>query len=400
MKLSLFTPTNNPVWLTDTFASLRVQNYRNFEWVIVPNSGIRPEDVPEEIAAWEHVRIVPGPQAKNIGQLKRFACDQSHGDVFVELDHDDMLVPGALEHIAEAAKHGGFIYSDDAVFLDDEKLSSHSYAANYGWDSYPIYVYNQYFNATRTFDLTPRALCEVYFAPDHVRCWTREAYYKAGGHDPNLLVADDHDLVCRTYLAGIEFRHTGYCDYLYRMHAKNSVRRYQGDIISLQNENREAYLWRLIDEWCRRKKFRQLDLSECRDYRDMSAMLQGLSGDVGSVRASNCLQYLRPDELGSLLNAVHRALAPGGFLCLRCPSTDGPGAFRPAHRSLWNTETVHCITDRRLAWQLPSYQGGFQRVRCWQEFDDKLAEKRKCPSLCADLMAVKGQRTPGVPYKK
>jgi hypothetical protein len=43
--------------------------------------------------------------------LKRFACEQCAGDMFVELDNDDMLLPHALARIGAAASEGaGFIY--------------------------------------------------------------------------------------------------------------------------------------------------------------------------------------------------------------------------------------------------------------------------------------------------
>lgn len=397
MKLSLFTPTNNPIWLRDLHRSLQVQAYQNFEWVIAVNSGVRLGQIPEEIVRWPHTRIVPGPDVKNIGALKRFACEQCRGDVYVEMDHDDMLVPGALGHIAEAATRGGFIHSDDAVFYDDGKMTPHAYASAYGWESYPFHAYNQRFLATRAFTITPRSLCSVHFAPDHVRAWTREAYAKAGGHDPNLLVADDHDLVCRTYIAGVEFAHTGYCDYLYRMHPYNTVNRYNRQIQDLQAENRDAYLHRLIDEWCRRHNFPTLDLSEFATAKAMEDRLGKQENWFGCVRAVNCLQHLEPAAVGHILDRIHKVLLPDGFLCLECPSTQGPQAFLLHHRSYWNTEVVEHLTDPHVKPLLSTYRGGFERVRCWEDFASKEARERNRPTLYADLVALKGQRAPNSP---
>lgn len=38
-----------------------------------------------------------------------------------------------------------------------------------------------------------------------------------GGHDASLPVTDDHDLLCRTYLAGVKFVHPPRCLYFYRL---------------------------------------------------------------------------------------------------------------------------------------------------------------------------------------
>ncbi len=394
MKLSLFTPTNNTQWLLDTFYSLKAQAYENYEWVIVPNSGKTIADVPPEIVRDPRVRIVTGFNAKNIGALKRFACDSCVGDVFIEMDHDDLLVPGALDNIAAAAKRGGFIYSDVACFKDDNKLTPVVYDASYGWESYELYVYNHYFRATRAFyPVTPRALCEVHYAPDHVRCWTREAYYKAGGHDKNLLVADDHDLVCRTYLAGVKFVHTGHCDYLYRMHPNNSVRRYGQQIQQLQAANRDAYLWRLIDEWCRREGLPFLELKGPRET--LLDKIGKEPNQYGCIKLADCLQTFSPDAAGKLLTAAWNAVVPDGFLCLRCPSTDGRGAYMPSCRSYWNPEVVECLVNRELAPQFRSYRGRLQKVRCWQDFENAGAKERNLLSVYADLCVLKEGRQAG-----
>lgn len=37
-----------------------------------------------------------------------------------------------------------------------------------------------------------------------------------------------------------------------------------------------------------------------------------------------------------LMNAIYRALVPGGWLLTATPSTDGRGAFQDPHCSFWN----------------------------------------------------------------
>ena len=392
MKLSLFTPTNNPQHLAETYDSLKLQGYRNFEWTLVPNGGLQPNAIPEHIRRDPRVVIHPY-EHKHIGALKRYACDRSTGDAFIELDHDDSLVPGALARIAAAFATGaGFVYSDVACFTD-KTLRPHVYAADYGWENYPLRLYNRVFYATRTFPVSARSLCAVHYAPDHVRSWSRAAYYKAGGHDPSLLVADDHDLLCRTYLTGAEFKHTGGCEYLYRFHADNTVKKYNDDIQRLQKENQDKYLWRLIDEELRRTGARFETLPP--GYAGHGP-LPWPDDSVGCLKAWNTLQLVPTRRLPHVLNEIYRVLRPGGWLCLRAPSTDGRGAFLPRHRSLWNEEVVRCLCygdDAKL--QLPSYRGRFQQVRCWTKYPSDEEKKRVLTSVYADLCCIKNQRLPG-----
>ena len=35
-------------------------------------------------------------------------------------------------------------------------------------------------NVRDTFDVNARSLCEIAYAPDHVRCWTKQAYKALG----------------------------------------------------------------------------------------------------------------------------------------------------------------------------------------------------------------------------
>ncbi len=42
--------------------------------------------------------------------------------------------------------------------------------------------------------------------PNHLRAWRRDEYWRIGGHNPNLHVADDYELIIRTFLHA-EMRH-------------------------------------------------------------------------------------------------------------------------------------------------------------------------------------------------
>lgn len=408
MLLSVFTPTNNPEYLLEAYYSLKVQRYRDWEWVIVPN-GCMPSKIPFEIERDPRVRLVEGITSPNIGALKRFACDACKGSAFVEFDHDDVLVPGALQHIADKIIDGaGFVFSDDACFTD-KTLKAHVYGKAYGWVDYPINVYGRKFRASKTFDVSPRSLCEVYYAPDHVRVWGRKAYYDAGGHDPNLSVGDDHDLVCRTYLTGTKFSHTGHCDYLYRFHQENTVKKRNQKIQEQTALNRRKYTRDIVYEWARREDLPILRMADlAKDgwdaERDLYSGLPALDDSVGVVVADDWLPYCPQDLVTQFYNMAYQALVPGGYLLIRVPSTEGRSAHEnPDYRSYHNINSFDYYSHRNWANRVDDVQCRFQLIQAYNEYpeDDKekgehgnLHEKREMLYAIAELCALKDQRQP------
>ena len=109
MKLSLFTPTHKPDYLVDAYSSLKLQTLTDWEWVILPNG--KDVTIPEVIRKDPRVKLVTtGNNSHNIGALKRSACDATTGDILVEFDHDDLLVPGdSLQKIHDKFEAGVII---------------------------------------------------------------------------------------------------------------------------------------------------------------------------------------------------------------------------------------------------------------------------------------------------
>lgn len=403
MLLSVFTPTNNPQYLEDCLQSLEVQKYENWEWIVAPN-GDAIDALPSRVTRHQKTRVCPYTGEAKIGALKRFCCEQAKGAVYIELDHDDLLVPGILEKIADAASRGaGFIYSDAAVFSEGQspgKIHPIGYNENYGWETYSFRVYGKDFIATRAFDISARSLCEVYYAPDHVRCWSAEAYKRAGGHDAELEVGDDHDLICRTYLAGIKFAHTNSCGYLYRTHPGNTVKSHNAKIQEQQYANRDKYLYQLIDAWTAKHRLGYLDLrwgdsSEHLEFTDDGVPTILCDDDiVGSIRAYDLVQRLNPTQVQQFMEECYRVLSPGGWLCLSAPSTAGAGGFQPYTKSFWNPTVIDTWCLREHADMMGNSKARFQKVRCFTQISvDR--EIPNVPYVYADLCALKGQRQPG-----
>lgn len=419
--LSVFTPTHKVGFLGDAWGSLKGQPGA-WEWVIVPNGGAV---IPAEIAADSRVRVVAAPDhvaRMGVGSLKRFAVEQCKGEAFVEFDHDDALMPGALAKIQRALDDGaGFVYSDFTNLRADRTCEV--YSAGFGWASYPVEGADG-ITAMRAFEPSAASLHRIFFCPNHVRVWSREAYFRAGGHNPNQAVVDDHDLVCRTYLAGVEFKHIAECLYVYRLHADGGQTYIQrnAEIQERQEENSRRYLHALIDEECRRKSLPRYDLGakigKARGYLSVDLdgadvncdLLDGLpfaDNSVGSIRAFDFLEHIphcrdsrcthaKGTCTVGIMNEIYRVLAPGGWLLSGTPSTDGRGAWQdPSHVSGWNPNSFWYYTRREQAKYIRGLACRFQAVRVEQSYPSAWHREHAIPYVYADLVALKGQRQPG-----
>lgn len=365
---SVFTPTHNPQWLSETYETLAIQNHIEWEWVLIPKPEV-VDKIPAHIRADRRVLIVPY-ESDRVGELKNFACSVASGDCFVELDHDDYLTPDILRDIVAQVDQGaGFVYSDDAVFMDENgRRYTLGFAIEHGWQTYPEKIYNRYWCVTRAFPVSPRSLCEVFYCPDHVRAWSRQAYDAVGGHNVLLEVGDDHELMCRTYLAGEKFAHIPRCGYLYRLHSANTFNRKRVPLLTTVLQTRASYLAILVAEWARRLSLPIVDLDQETGYR--------LRGDntVACFVAKNLLRGLPLREFVPLVNSLYPLLIAGGWVFLEADSS-------------FPKDEVLKVTERK--WALED-----GRTRCrYQAL--AVQTKQEGNTLQIVLSALKGQRQPG-----
>jgi hypothetical protein len=419
MHITVITPTHEVTWLGDAWASLRSQTYDDWDWLILPNGGAR---VTSDISSDRRVGVLPEDWTTtgNVGALKRQLCNHAAGPVIVELDHDDILTPDCLAEVAAVIgdpEEPSFVYSDFVQFWPDH--NSHVFSADWGWETYPFEFGGRSYTATRAFDATAASLRQIYFAPNHVRAWTKAAYGLVGGHDPELPVCDDHDLVCRLYLAQVPFHHIPKVLYLYRERAhavpsQNSYRSFQGDgtLEKVHHRNQNRYTWRLAHEWCRRAGLSMYDLGgriDCPEgYKSVDRfdadvccdVTEGLpfeDNSVGIFRAADFLEHIPREHVIPFMNDMWRCLAPGGWVISRTPSTGGKGAFcDPTHASFWNDLSFRYYCDRRYAAYVPEIKCRFQAVRVWECYPNNWHKKQELKYVYADLMALKGQRHPGL----
>lgn len=225
------------------FKSLVKQTYKNWEWVIVDDStradtwnnylSVLQEKLPSRIRVYDSEGTPMTDYVKNgktynamhcgiIGKMKGLAVSKGNGHILLEMDHDDELVPGALQRIVDAFmrnRTAGFVYSS-CCELHDKTLEGHNYGLDFAygfgtfwhqWDSDLQTVVYPMVNAR----LNAISINHLIGLPNHPRAWSRSAYEKAGGYRSSLLVSDDYDLLIRTFLTN---RFAEIPDMLYRQY--------------------------------------------------------------------------------------------------------------------------------------------------------------------------------------
>jgi hypothetical protein len=311
------------------------------------------------------------------------------GDVFIELDHDDELLPGSLEEYQHLLKdkQNAFLYSDKIVTRSDNK--PHFYGKGYGWEHY---TWNNHL-VNKSFLPDARSLSEIYYAPDHVRMWTRQAYELAGKHDENLFVGDDHELIIRTYIAGSEFIFLEKPTYNYYVHGNNTWLQNNQQVQIQQRANRDKYLRQLVTEWCRRENLKTVEYPS-KEFNEAEP------NSLGCIHAKDTISSVPAGRsVVDFMNDVYKKLVPGGWFLVDTASTDGRGAWcDPTHVSFWNELSFRYFTDKKFAKFVPGVECRFQQVVLKTHFPNKWHEDNKLPYVRSDMCALKGQRAPGWQY--
>lgn len=192
------------------YRSLLNQTYSNWEWVIIDDSGDDDVTYMQDLLPLDDPRVRRYRQdCRNgyIGATKRYAAGICTGEILLEVDHDDELTTDCIEKIVSAFKQHpecGFVYGDCA-----EPYVGSNNSNWYGWDCaygygvyYRVWVHemNRWQNVLRNTIINGTTIRHLAGLPNHPRAWTKECYHLLGGHREELLVADDYDMLVRSFL--------------------------------------------------------------------------------------------------------------------------------------------------------------------------------------------------------
>ena len=209
-SFSFFTCTHN----TDEkvfrrlYNSMLAQTYYEWDWFILDDSS--DDTTAKMIESLKDPRITVLKTVSvhgNIGFNKHMIALACDGDYLVEVDHDDELTSDCLDMILRAVNkfpNSDFLYSN-CLELKTSTDEAIMYGNGWGWGeglTKTEVVNGKKYTFSETPGINPYTIRTIYAQPNHVRCWKKEFYHKIGGHNPEMSVLDDQELIIRTFLHG------------------------------------------------------------------------------------------------------------------------------------------------------------------------------------------------------
>lgn len=237
------------------YNSLKYQTINDWEWVLIDDSPEELINIKEFIKSQKDIRLKYfriGPTNGNIGLSKWRGNCMSTGKWLIEFDHDDMLFEWTLEVILESMQvypNNKFIYSDNTTIDGDDNVTDCMYGKDYTWGlgyghSYDAKTpYGKTIRTDSSGPMTNATIRYIVGVPNHFRCWERNFYFEIGGHNQSQRIADDYELLVRSFLK-TKFTHIACCCYAQRFDGNNSQYKKnedsdgQGNIDDIQRRTR------------------------------------------------------------------------------------------------------------------------------------------------------------------
>jgi len=180
-------------YLVDSLDSIEAQSHRNWELVVVNDTG-----EPLDLTPWPYARLVNTPGKKGAGYARNRGIENTRAPLFVCLDADDFLQPGFLAETLEVwrANPGLWVYTDLYILHPGGKLEPY-----------------------HTPDWSVKKLWRSGLA--RVTClYSKESWEKVGGFDEKS-TREDWDFHLRLARAGICGRHVSEFLFTYRQASGN-----------------------------------------------------------------------------------------------------------------------------------------------------------------------------------
>jgi GT2 family glycosyltransferase len=222
--IQLYQPKDNPlvsVWMAAYNAadyieraieSILIQNYRNFELIVVDDGSTdRTADI---VKNFKHESIKYFlKEHSGLASARNVQIQKSNGAFIVTLDSDDMMTPDFIaRHLQMFEQHpeADLVYCDD--YLIDEKDK-------------PIRIINrpEYSNQNKL--ISDLFHCGFPVVPFRT-CIRKSVFDKIGTYDENLIVAEDYDMLRRFVRHGLRISHLPAALYLRRVNTASHSRNF------------------------------------------------------------------------------------------------------------------------------------------------------------------------------
>ena len=191
------------------YNSFLAQTYREWDWFVIDDSP--NGEAAEILESFKDPRITVIKNHSthgNIGFNKHTIAMMCDGDFLCEVDHDDEVTSDCLEVLKnayEAYPDSDFIYSC-ALELVMPMGRPIVYSKGWGWGeglTKTEVVNGKKYTFSESPSVNPYSIRTIYAQPNHIRCWKRDFYHRIGGHNTEMSVLDDQELLIRTFLNGI-----------------------------------------------------------------------------------------------------------------------------------------------------------------------------------------------------
>lgn len=206
---SIFVSTYNTPkeYLERLYNSLLEQTYNEWNlWIIDDSTDC--DNVELFVNEKDDFRIRMFKNVTNHGSIgfnKHMIAMMCDGDYLLEMDHDDYLTTDCLELLKRAFEETNcdFVYADALELSGNEPIL---YGDIWGYGGYGR-INKGVVNGVETpYSETPNinayTIRTIYTQPNHPRCWRKDFYHRIGGHNTDLSVLDDQEILIRTFLKG------------------------------------------------------------------------------------------------------------------------------------------------------------------------------------------------------
>ena len=252
--VTVFTPAyNTGARIHRPFQSLREQTYTNWEWIIVDDSddGGQTFKLLSNLANKDHrIQVFkPWEHSGIIGKIKHWACSLGKGHILVELDHDDELTDYALDYVVKGFREfpeAGFLYTDCAEIYENGANLTYRKGWAFGYGSYTDVEYKgRLYKSGNAGNINAKTIRHIISAPNHIRAWRKSFYESIGGHNKELHVADDYEIIVRTFLQTRMIRVPTLC---YIQYISNSTQQARNKDIQRHVRSIRTYYDKMIHE--------------------------------------------------------------------------------------------------------------------------------------------------------
>ena len=130
-------------------------------------------------------------------------------------------MPDCARYIIEASvrfRDAGFIYTDSVELDENHNSMTYPDGFCFGYGKYrKEYHYGKTWDVVDSANINPKTIRHIVGVPNHIRAWRRDVYFEVGGHNRDLAIADDYELIVRTFLKTkfVRIPKLGYLQYIY-----------------------------------------------------------------------------------------------------------------------------------------------------------------------------------------